>query len=293
MANKKLKKAFTTTLKIAISGLAIFYLVNSLEEEDKKGIVDALGSANKLWLLVAFLLFNLSKIISAIRLNKYFQCLELALTEVYNLKLYYLGMFYNLFLPGGIGGDGYKVYLLNKKYGTKVKHLISATILDRLSGVVVLGFLALILGIISTLDQFVPYQNIWLGILAAAAFPIFWVVHNKFFRIFNPEFWRALFMGFGVQLSQLVCGAFILYALSAQGSYFDYMTLFLVSSVAAVLPFTIGGVGARELVFAEGIVFFSSIATFKAEAIAFSVLFFVITAISSLIGIIYSVRLKD
>lgn len=65
-------------------------------------------------------MFNISKIISSIRLNRYFKDINLSLSQTYNLKLYYLGMFYNLFLPGGIGGDGYKIYIikniLNKKF---------------------------------------------------------------------------------------------------------------------------------------------------------------------------------
>jgi len=47
------------------------------------------------------------------------------------------------------------------------------------------------------------------------------------------------------------------------------------------LPFTIGGVGARELVFLLGAQWLQ---TNKDTAVAFSLLFFLITAISSLAG---------
>lgn len=275
-----------------ISAVAIWYLIWSLTPEQERDIFQALEKAHWGWLILAFLLFNISKIISSIRLNKYFQCISLKLSEAFNLKLYYLGMFYNLFLPGGIGGDGYKVYYLNRNYDTPVKKLISATILDRLSGAVVLGFLALILAMIAGMDQILSGQNWILALLALASFPIFWVVHNRFFKDFNPEFFRALIMGFGVQLSQLVCAAFILMAINARGGYFDYMTLFLVSSVVAVLPFTIGGIGAREFVMLEGVVFFASLNGQVATAMAFSILFFLITAVSSLLGSYFSVKLK-
>lgn len=288
--NPKLKKHLITALKIAISAAAVIYLISSID--DKKALIDAFKKANYWWLLPAFLFFNISKIISAHRLRNYFKCASLNLSEGYNLKLYYLGMFYNLFLPGGIGGDGYKVYLLNKLYGTKVKPLISATLLDRLSGVVVLGFLALILILLSTVVAIIPYQNVLIYIGLIISIPVFYVIHVNFFRLFHPEFWRALFWGFGVQLSQLICAAFILLSLQANGSYFDYMTLFLVSSVVAVLPLTIGGIGARELVFLEGVYFFESLQNEASTAVVFSVLFFAITAISSFIGIIYTVKLK-
>ena len=35
------------------------------------------------------------------------------ISEKESLKLYYKGMFYNIMLPGGIGGDGYKGYYLH------------------------------------------------------------------------------------------------------------------------------------------------------------------------------------
>lgn len=292
MAKPKLKKVLTTLLKVVVSVAAVGYLVYSLSPEEENKILSALKQANWGWLFAAFLLFNLSKIISSIRLNKYFKCIQVVLAEGFNLKLYYLGMFYNLFLPGGIGGDGYKVYYLNKQYGGAVKKLVAATILDRLSGVVVLGFLALLLALMSTMDVFFSGQNIVLLVLAVLSFPVFWIIHNKFFKDFNPEFLRALAMGFGVQLSQLVCAAFILMAIDAQGNYFDYMTLFLVSSVVAVLPFTIGGVGARELVMLKGVLFFATLHGEASTAMAFSILFFFITAVSSFIGIYFTIKLK-
>jgi glycosyltransferase 2 family protein len=104
---------------------------------------NTLLSANPFWLLVSLIFFNVSKWISAIRLNGFFRIAGLNLTFRYNLILYYVGMFYNLFLPGGIGGDGFKVYLLNRNFKAPVRTLIGATLLDRINGLVALIFLAL------------------------------------------------------------------------------------------------------------------------------------------------------
>jgi uncharacterized membrane protein YbhN (UPF0104 family) len=68
------------------------------------------------------------------------------------------------------------------------------------------------------------------------------------------------------------------------------MILFLLSSVVAVLPFTIGGIGARELVFIFGADY---LLIDKNTAVAFSILFFIITAVSSLSGIFYGTKLKS
>ena len=50
------------------------------------------------------------------------------------LCLCYVGMFYNLFLPGGIGGDAYKVYQLRKYHQGRTFAIVQAMIFDRLNG---------------------------------------------------------------------------------------------------------------------------------------------------------------
>jgi uncharacterized membrane protein YbhN (UPF0104 family) len=65
----------------------------------------------------------------------------------------------------------------------------------------------------------------------------------------------------------------------------EYQLVFLLSSVVAVLPLTIGGVGARELVF---ILSHEYMSIDKNAAVAFSLLFFIITALCSLIGVFLS-----
>lgn len=206
--------------------------------------------------------------------------------------LYYIGMFYNLFLPGGIGGDGYKVFYLHKKHKASTKMLVAATLLDRISGAVVLGLLALVVFVMSSANNIFLGQDFVAIGLALLTIPIFYVVHKMLFPTFQPEFFRGIVYGFGVQVSQLISAIFILLSLGISTAFFDYFTLFLISSIAAVLPFTIGGVGARELVMLEGVAFFDSISGNAAEAMAFSILFFVITALSSFVGMFFTFKLK-
>jgi hypothetical protein len=96
-------------------------------------------------LVVATALFIVSKLISSVRLNRFFQAIGLLLSEGYNLRLYWLGMYYNLFLPGGIGGDGYKVYLLGQQFPGRRKDIFRALLLDRISGMIALLVLLLLL----------------------------------------------------------------------------------------------------------------------------------------------------
>jgi hypothetical protein len=198
-------------------------------------------------------------------------------------------MFYNLFLPGGIGGDGYKVYLLNKSHKTNLKHLISATLLDRISGMMALVILALALALFVDLSFAGPWINWALAGIIIIAYPGYYVIFRLLFKRFTSVFHLTNIYSLGVQLVQLLCAFFILKALFVTELYIEYMTLFLLSSIVAVLPFTIGGIGARELVFIFGADY---LFIDKNTAVAFSILFFLITAISSFTGILYETKLK-
>src|SRR5690606_5113832 len=218
-----------------------------------------------------------SKVATAIRLNLYFKNIGLNISERQNWRLYLIGMFYNLFLPGGIGGDGYKIYLLNKHYQTPVKSLVQASILDRLGGMVAIVFLLLALILPVNLDLPFAAQiplELLVGALALLVFLAYWLLQKLLFKAFLASFWKANSWSMAGQLAQLVCAWFILKSLGVTDNFLAYQLVFLLSSIVAVLPLTIGGVGARELVFVYAHTF---VGIDEATAVAFSLIFFVIT----------------
>ena len=149
-------------------------------------------------------------------------------------------MFYNLFLPGSIGGDAYKVILLSKKYNVSYKKTTAAVFLDRISGL--LG-LALILAAYSIPVLGLTAMTALIIGGALLALILFYVVLKKYFADFVEGFGSTLFLGLLVQLSQVICAYLIMAALNIPAHVTEYIFLFLVSSVVAVLPLTIGGLG--------------------------------------------------
>src|SRR6476620_8290806 len=138
-------------LKIAITILCFWYISTKI---DFRKAFDAFTRANWFYLFIGLCFFILSKVLSAFRLNIYFSNINLELSPKKNLKLYWLGMFYNLFLPGAISGDAYKVILLNRKYKTPYKKTSAAVLLDRFSGVMALGIILSIYGVVILHNQF-------------------------------------------------------------------------------------------------------------------------------------------
>lgn len=273
------KKHLKNFLKLIITVWALYYVFHHI---DLYALLHILKTSHAGLLFLAFLAFNASKIVSAIRLNRYFRALGIFLTEGKNILLYYFGMFYNLFLPGGISGDGYKIYILAKRYNSSYKRLFGATLLDRISGLSALLFLA---GVLFTFSTFTALSSlllylVWFGILLTI--PANYFMTRKFFPDFLSIFKSTTLLAFVVQLLQLFSAALIVWALpQTDASLVDYLTLFLISSVVAVLPVSIGGIGVRELTFLYG---FGLIGEDATPAVTFSLIFFLITALSSLMG---------
>lgn len=276
--NKQTLKLF---LKLTLTGLAVFLVFRKIDTNEL-GLI--LKSASPIWLFFAFLLFVLSKIFTAFRLNLYFKNIGLQISEKKNIILYGIGMFYNLFLPGGIGGDGYKIYLLNKHFKTPVKQLVQASLLDRLGGLVAIIFILLGLLLFVEIDisliPTVPISTVSI-ILLLITYPVFFLINKLIFSKFIPSFLTANLYSIGGQIAQMVAAYFILVALGIDEKILEYQFVFLLSSIVAVLPLTIGGVGARELVF---IYSHEYIGIDKNAAVAFSLIFFLISAITSYIG---------
>jgi len=127
----KLNKHIKFFLKLSVTVAALYFVFRRIDISEVWALYKQI---NPLWIIPAILLFIGSKVFSAFRLNGFFRCTGLQLSDRANLRLYLLGMFYNLFLPGGIGGDGYKIYMLNRKEKIKVKDLLFSILLDRISG---------------------------------------------------------------------------------------------------------------------------------------------------------------
>ncbi|WP_057940462.1 lysylphosphatidylglycerol synthase transmembrane domain-containing protein [Algoriphagus resistens] len=285
-----LKKKLTTVLKLVLTGLALFLVFQKIDTDQLWQITRTI---HWLWLIPAILTFVLSKLFTAFRLNLYFKNINLEISEKLNIKLYLIGMFYNLFLPGGIGGDGYKVYLLNKHYQIPVKSLVQTSLLDRLGGLV--AIVSLLLVLMLSVDLNLPFAPLisWellVGIAILLVFPAFWFMQKLMFKAFLPSFWKANGWSMVGQVAQLICAWFILKSLGVTENFLAYQLVFLLSSIVAVLPLTIGGVGARELVF----VYAHTYAGIdEASAVAFSLIFFLITAMVSLMGSMISINFDE
>ncbi len=274
--NPKLKQWLILLVKIIVSGGCLFYVIHKIDWQTSWRTIQ---TSNLFWLFCAILLIISSKIIAAFRLNIYFKNIGAILHQKINMKLYWLGMYYNVFLPGGIGGDAYKVVMLNRTYNHPAKLLTAAVLLDRVSGVAGIG-------VLSALYYFGVFNgdnySYWLLASVFPALLIYYFLVRQFFPSFIRSFWSTFWLGVLVQLTQVISIYCLMSALHIDHHHTEYILIFLLSSLIAVLPFTIGGLGAREVVFIWGS---HQFLLNQSESVVISLLFYLISVSISLPGI--------
>jgi uncharacterized membrane protein YbhN (UPF0104 family) len=249
---------------------------------DERLLLEVVSQANPLWVLWALVFFILSKLISAFRFNLLISTEGIHMSPLQNIRLYWLCMYYNLLLPGGISGDGYKIKVLMERFEKPFKRMVTITLLDRISGLIALGQLSVVL-----LLWIPEFQHFWF--LAIPALLLSVVIGWGLFRWAGGRLRNAFLLSsiqsLGVQGSQVIATLGLVLALGQGLHWADYLILFLISSLVAMVPITIGGAGARELTFLFGSQFLDIHAE-KAVAIGF--LFYLISTGVSFFGILYS-----
>jgi uncharacterized membrane protein YbhN (UPF0104 family) len=278
---QRLWNVVKTILKIAVTTALLIWVFSKV---DINSIKFRLLHANYWWMLAALVCVLSSMIVSSWRLLSFFESIGLKLNPKYNLRLYFLGLFYNFLLPGGIGGDGYKMYLINKTYKIPLKKLFWSVMFDRLSGLWAIGLITVAL--IFLIPQIDVHIAIPLGIFAAGS-AIYYFVAYRFFKDYTKYFFQAHAKALMVQSLQLLAIICVLLGQDFHSKFSPYLLSFLISALAAIVPITAGGAGAREAIFtklADVFPMIPDLAVFLATS------FYLLSLVVSLMGIYYVIR---
>jgi len=285
------------SLKIIISFVLVAYLVLTFDFSKSWQVI---LSSNSYYFLLSFLFIVFNYVFSALRW-KYLVLTDQKISFWYFLKLYFIGSFFNNFLPTSIGGDAYKILKLGEKLNSKTD-AFTATFLERFLGMVALLVFS-ILGIFSYSN--VDLTTFVLGfILLILGFVIFLLFYPKFkfeHRFFNKIFsildkihnsfsrYRrtpqliliSLFSSFIVQffsiMSQFVLFLAVGFNLPLDYSFFAFPVIFL-SGYA--IP-SVNGIGSQDFLYEK---FFSSLGIMTETILAASVLYHLSRFLVSLIG---------
>ena len=278
---QKLWSATKTILKIAVTAVLLYFVFRKVPFADVKY---RLLHANYWWMLAALLSFFASMVASSWRLLSFFNSIDLKLNPKFNFRLFLLGLFYNFILPGGIGGDGYKIYLLHKNYKLPGKKVFWAIMFDRLSGLWAIGLITVAL--IFMIPQIDIHIGIPLGIFSLAS-ALYYFMAYKFFKEYTRYFFEGHLKAILVQSFQVVAIVCVLLGQDFHGKYSPYLLSFLISALATIIPISIGGAGIRETVFTYLTKWFPMD---KSMAVFLPGTFYLISLIIALLGVYYVLR---
>lgn len=270
-------------VKILLLGLIVGIIAR---KTDVPALMRLLRTATPIGLVWAVGWFVFSKVIAAYRFRLLFEAEGGRISGLDNLRLYWVGMYYNLLLPGGISGDGYKVKVLRDYSGLSLKRMVWVALFDRLSGVAALARLFLIL--LCFIPLTAGWSGLWVGGLALS-FPVEWYVYSKVGGGMREVWLKAALWSLPVQLAQSVATLGLIHSLGAGSGYLVYSAMFLASSIAAMTPLTIGGAGARELTFLYGAGLFGLPAE---QAVGIAFVFYILSSLVAFTGVFWSFRIS-
>lgn len=264
---------FKNYFKAGVSVFLFFFLVNKIDFS-KLSIL----KWDILWVLVLTVSITLLTLfVMTVRWS--ILCTSLGVkSELLSLYKYYLkGMFYNIFLPGAIGGDMSRTKSLIDSSKLSVKKASSITIVERVSGLYMLllmfAFGLSVLGVPKGLK--LPFNSEYLPFILVVALlfvPLVkWFVNKKVhigYRVVFPVLITSFIGQLGdVLIAWLFCHYFEL-AIGIEELIIVMPLVFF----ATVLPISLGGLGVREGVFV-GVLSLYAIDTQMAIVVSFLMYF--------------------
>ena len=292
-----LRKFGSFLLRAAITAGAIYY---AFSQVDVHRLLPLLADMSVLPLMAAVLFLHLAQYASALRMRFYLHCQGVDFGIRPALMLHYVGGLFNALLPGGAGGDVYKAWWLGRYTSGKLLHLVKLMIASRLNGMWTLGVLICVLAALSpALREAAPAALAQIGLTSPAINPLtiaiatiiagtigYHLLARFILREPLAQQYRAGVYSAVIQLSLFVCSWFLAVALHIDAARLEYLLLFQLSCILAMLPISVGGIGVREIALLYGT---KLLALSDQQGVALAFSFSVINLSVPLIGaIVYS-----
>jgi len=309
-------------LQLALSIALLGWLVNRVGLDV---LFNTLAGVSWKWYVPAFLLFLGNVFLRAYRWYLLVSALEQKVPYGRLITLYFVGFFFNNFIPSGFGGDVVKVISLQQDQ-TSGAEALSSVIVDRLTGLIGSGSIALVVLAWNrvevwfgggTTDLNLPPLIVVAIALISLGAPIGFLVIRlidplaligeylpftrpvttrsglqKFVRTIQRYPLHALIKALSVSIPFTIGLVAIQYAIARALSItvpFYLFSLFVpIIAIINVLPISFNGLGMREGVYQY---LFVPVGVSSASAIAMSLAFYFLRVAAGLIGgLLYAVR---
>lgn len=151
-----MKKYLKLLIKLTIS-TGLIYVVFS--KVDFSQLRDNILSINPYYLPLIVVLFFINYLVSSIRWRSLILKNRDHVSVPYLTRLYFIGAFFNNFMPTSIGGDVYKILVLSKRIESR-SHAFVSTFMERFTGIIALAFISITVFSLG-LGKYFPLPLIW------------------------------------------------------------------------------------------------------------------------------------
>jgi len=298
-----LRRHLSSLLKIGVTVIGLALVLSSIPLAQ---IGDELVIVSWPWLFLALAMITFSLVLRAFRWGILLKGLKASVHFGRLVELYFVGNFYNAFLPSGFGGDAVRILEIARDVPANVA--AGTVLVDRLTGLLALFLMALLalpfrpetfpdylatlvagVCLVGLIGGFVLFEGTLIRRLGSwlpgPLSPVGDGPIAKLLQAIGGCGWRAIFGAFGISIIfNLILVAWWAAAGRALGydniPYTYYLLVVPIMSVALLVP-SIGGLGVRELL-AEPL--FQAAGLTGAQAVALSLLVWLLMRFVSLLG---------
>ena len=136
-----MNKAIIRTIQAVFTIAILIWLFHSPEKRAQ--MAGAIAKADRNWLLIGLPVALTGEIANIVRWQILMRVQGMYMSWRRAIMLFFVGLFFNLFMPGYTGGDFARLYYLMREFPDKKKESILTVVMDRLIGMAALVFTAL------------------------------------------------------------------------------------------------------------------------------------------------------
>jgi uncharacterized protein (TIRG00374 family) len=304
------RKILIQLAKVTVSvGLIVFLLVKLSPAR----LLSHLERVRPEQLIVSTLIFFVSVVMGAGQWHLLLKAGGIVLPFAKTFKVYFVGIFFNNFLPAGVGGDVVKVYDVSR-IGNDPYQVFAVTVLDRVVGIAGLCVLALVASFVLLAGPGLNSLYLYIVIFAGCVAPVcalimnkrlsrgvrrlfgkitLWGLGGRFDTIFRHlgEYRRLRMLlaqltvlAMAVQFLRVVTHVLVAQSLGIAVTRLNFVQFFVfvpLLSLLMILPISINGLGVRE---GAGILLFTQIGFSKEQALLMELITYAIMVVVSMLG---------
>jgi len=138
-----MKKKIITVIQVIVTVGILAWIFR--DPKQRRDMAEALSHADPFWIFIGILCYGIVELIATVRLQILLRVQGIRVGSLRLLALVMIGILFNQFMPGGVGGDVVKIFYLLKETPGKRSQTLLAVLMDRLIGMLSIMTIAAVL----------------------------------------------------------------------------------------------------------------------------------------------------